>query len=102
MAHHHQQLVKATITEVTYGNVIKKIKSIFSNKTEKPSTQELQIKAEPTYYTKEATSDEEDYDNKGNYDAADTKCDIADTYYTEDKYSMEHHIPPNINVNTKI
>ena len=57
----------------------KKLKSIFSSDTEKSNASEFQIKAEPTYYTKETTSDEEDYDNKSNYD-------IADTYYTQEKY----------------
>ena len=90
LSHHHEQLIKATITEVSYDNIIKKIKSIFSNETEKSSTQELQIKVEPTYYTKEITSDEEDYDNKS-YDTIDTKCDIADTYYTQDNYRRSHN-----------
>lgn len=90
LSHHCEQLVKATITEVRYDNIIKKINPIFSSETEKSSTQELQIKAEPTYYTKETTSDEEDYDNENNYGTADTKCDIADTYYTQEKYRRSH------------
>ena len=49
LSHHDEQLIKATITEVSYNNIIKKIKSIFSNEKDKPSTQELQIKVEPTY-----------------------------------------------------
>ena len=76
--HHHEQLIKATITGVGYDNIIKMMKLTFSNETETPSTQELHIKVKPTYYTKE-TSDEEDYDNESNYDTTDTKCDIADT-----------------------
>lgn len=90
------RLIKATITGVSYDN-IKNIKSIFSNETEKPKTQELQIKAEPTYCIKEATTDEEDYDNGNNYDISDTKCDIA-----IQKTNIEDHIPPNINISTKI
>ena len=96
LSHHHEQLIKATITGVSYDN-IKNVKSIFSNETEKPKTRELQIKAEPTYCTKEATTDEEDYDNGNNYDISDTKCDIA-----IQKTNIEDHIPPNINISTKI
>ena len=91
LSHRHNQLIKAKITEVSFDN-IKKIKSIFSNETEKPATHELQVKAEPTYYTKEKISDE-DYDNESNYDIADTKFDIADTYYTQDKYKRQYQNP---------
>ena len=87
LSYHHEQLIKATVTEVSYDNIIKETKSLFSNETEKPSTQKLQIKVEPTYYAKETTSDEEDYDNESNYDTTDRKCDTADTYYTQDKYT---------------
>ena len=52
LSHHHEQLIKATITDVSYDNIIKKIKSFLSNETEKPSTQKLQIKAERTYISK--------------------------------------------------
>ena len=55
------------------------MKSIFSSDTEKSTAPEFQIKPEPTYYTKETTSDEEHCDNESNYD-------IADTYYTQEKY----------------
>ena len=48
-------------------------------------------KAEPNYYTKERTSDKEDYDNESIYDITETKCDIADTYYTQDKYRSSHN-----------
>ena len=77
--HHHEQLIKATITGVGYDNIIKMMQLIFLNETETPSTQELYIKVKPTYYTKETTPDEEDYDNESNYDTTDTKCDTADT-----------------------
>lgn len=41
---------------------IQSIYSIFSNESEKFTTQELHIKAEATYYTKEAISDK-NYDD---------------------------------------
>ena len=58
LSHHHEQFIKATIPKVSYDNITKKIKSIFSNKTEKSNTLELQTKAVLTYYMKEAKSDE--------------------------------------------
>ena len=91
LSHHHEQLIKATITEVSYDNIMKKIKPIFSNETEKSSTRELQIKVEQIYYTKETTSDEDDYDHESNYDTTDKKCNIADTYYTQDKYRRSYN-----------
>ena len=57
------------------NNNIKKIKSVFSNETEKPGNYKL--KQKPTYYTKETTSYKEDFDNESNYNIADTRCDVT-------------------------
>ena len=77
----HEQLIKATITEVSYECIIQKIKSIFSNSTEKQvaTREEFNIKTEPMFYTKNSTSDDDnEYDNKSVDDA-------VDTFYTPDK-----------------
>ena len=77
---HHEQLIETTITELSYDSNMKKIKSIFSNETENPSTQKLQLKAKPTYCTKDTTSDKEKYDNEKNCNIADTKCSRSILY----------------------
>ena len=69
---HHKQLIKATISEINYDNIAKKIKSIFSNKTE---TSKLNDK--PTYYTKETTSEEEK--NENDNESHNELCDICYT-----------------------
>ena len=58
----HEQLIKATITEVSYECIIQKLKSIFSYSTKKQvaTQKEFNIKTEPMYYTKNSTSDDDD------------------------------------------
>ena len=76
---HHKQLIKAAISEINYDNIAKKIKSIFSSEIEtcKQNNIELNIKDEPTYYTKETTSEEEVYENDN-----ESHNELCDTYYT--------------------
>ena len=68
----------------------KKIKSVFSNSTEKQvaTQEEFNIKTEPKFYTKNSTSDDDDeYDNESVDDA-------VDTFYTPDKYKRNTKFKP--------
>ena len=77
-----EQLIKATISEINYDNIAKKIKSIFSSDTEtrKQNNIELNIKDEATYYSKETTSEEEEYENDN-----ESHNELCDTYYIYEK-----------------
>ena len=84
---HHEQLIKVTTSEINYNNIAKKIKSISSSETEtcKLNNIELNIKDEPAHYTKETTSEEEDYENNN-----ESHNKLCDTYYTFSK-STSHN-----------
>ena len=75
----HEQLIKATITTINYENIKQKIKSVFSFENETPtSEQQIRVKIEPTFYTKEDTSEEEDeFENNDTEDGEEP----SDTYY---------------------
>ena len=81
LSNHREQLIKATITKVSYDNILKKIETIFPNDCKKQNTMghKTYIKMEPTFHTTETTSDEGEYKTK-NVD------DTAEAYYTPDKF----------------
>ena len=72
LSNHREQLIKATITKVSYDNILKKIETIFPNDCKKQNTMghETHIKMEPTFHTTETTSDEGEYKTKNVDDTA--------------------------------
>ena len=54
LSSHHEQLIKAIITQIDYETIKPKIKSIFSNEIQTPAAfeHEVKIKAETTFLTK--------------------------------------------------
>lgn len=82
----HEQLIKATIAEINYENITKKIKSIFSNETGNPTTksEEQNIKSEPLFYTKVPTVIDSDNEGESSNDNENTE-EFGDTLYTQGK-----------------
>ena len=84
LSSHHEQLLKATITHIGYETKAK-IKSVFSNEVQTPAAfeNEVKMKAEPTFLTKESTSDEdEEYENNDEESANSSKF-----------YQWHHNLP---------
>ena len=62
LSSHYEQLIKATISHKDYEAIKAKIKSIFSDEVQTPAAfeHEVKSKAEPTFLTKESTSEEDE------------------------------------------
>lgn len=84
----HEQLIKATITAINYENIKKKIKSIFSFENEIAATeQQIKVKSEPTFYTKEDTSEEDgEFENNDTEDSEEP----SETYYTFRNFNKKY------------
>ena len=63
-----RNLIKATMTDLTYDNMKKALLSVFSDITKKPNIKtESTIKVEETFYNEKSNTSESFYSNKGNY-----------------------------------
>ena len=71
-----EKLIRATITDITYDLVLKKLKDIYG---QEKSSDPFNLKSEPAFYTQtETPSDEERSDWEEDYDEE----DFNDTFYT--------------------
>ena len=89
-----EQLIKATVEAITYANIKAKIKAVYSNEDEKPSTSNhFDIKQEPTLYTKgNQHSDEDDYSEDNQYD---DNQEPSDVFYVPNKQRRPYRSPNN-------
>ena len=72
-----EKLIKATIADISFDHVLKKLKDIYGD--DKPSEAKFNLKVEPTFYTKQETpSDEERLDDSEFLEEA----DVNDTFFT--------------------
>ena len=85
------QLIKATITNITYKEIKTKIKSIYLD-NEKPSSGENDVipKSEPTFYTKQEDM-EQQHDHAEFYDSEDEQAE--DTFYTPSRWKNSNRRP---------
>lgn len=74
-----EKLIRATITDITYDLVLKKLKDIYGQ--EKPSAS-FNIKSEPAFYTRTETPSDEVEEERGNWDEDYDEEDVNDTFYT--------------------
>lgn len=82
-----EKLIRATITDITYDLVLKKLKDIYgqekSSDSSKPkSTDPFNLKTEPAFYTHTETPCDEDDEEEGEWDEEYEEYDVNDTYYT--------------------
>ena len=89
-----EKIIRATITDIDYDSVIKKLKAVYGD--EKPADSSFNFKTEPTFYTKpEAPLDEER--------AEDYECveddDVNDTLYAprQKRINFRHQNVPRLN-----
>jgi len=60
-----EELIKATVIQIDYDNIVLKLKSTFSdesNSNNSPDAFELKVKSEPTFLAQNQSSDDEDSD----------------------------------------
>ena len=87
-----KQLVKATITELKYDSVKSKLRKIFSDNSEVPTSKfnGIHIKTEPVYHTQ--SYPEDDTFDQTNYENEDPEFQHEYLYKNDNTQQNEHHI----------